>query len=840
MTDKPRSTPTNDPLPRRSARPLAPEKLRNRLDPSVIPHADSRGFSRKNGQAEFQPRAMQALRMALMIPGNEYNVFLAGEPGQGRTHFVRKFLAPEAAKRPVPSDWLYLHNFNDPDRPLAVSLPAGQGRVFKTGLAKALSDVRSAIAARFDQESYRRKHETLFKRFSAKRDSIFSKMEEMARGKGFALDMDDSGGLTIMPLIGGKVMGDEEYGRLAPARRKMLKSKGERLLGEIGVFVRKLTQSEQGFRQGELKLHREIAQASLGEHLGPLRRDFAQHPRLMEQLDAIEKDILENVDSYLPRDEAGAADLPAPGAQPPGSHQGPHQEPHQAHTPADDTSYRHEVNLFVDNGPGAADKSGAPVILEDHPTAFNLLGSIERESELGAFYTDFTLVRAGSLHRANGGFLILNVEDLLGNQGSWEGLLRALRLGRLRMEDPGDSEQVRVRTIEPEPIELSLRIILVGTDEAYEALLGADDRFRKHFKLKAHLQGTAARTAAHIRNYLASLCGIIEKAGLPPFTREALARLVDHASRLAEDQKRLSLSFTQVRARMMEAAAIARMDNRELVEAADLARAVAEHDFRANLFEEEFMADYDREIIKVATGGTAVGRANGLSVTLFGDYEFGLPHQISCTVGVGHGGILDLEREAQLGGPIHTKGMMIIKSYLVRLFAQDKPIVLTGSLCFEQNYAGVEGDSASGAELASLLSALSGAPIDLSLAFTGAVSQSGAIMAVGGVSRKVEGFFEVCRRRGLTGRQGVLFPADNAVHLMLKDEVVEAVAAGRFHLYPVATIEQAMTILTGRTAGTRRKDGRYPPGTLYQMVDARLAELTRLAASAENPRKRRG
>jgi len=282
------------------------------------------------------------------------------------------------------------------------------------------------------------------------------------------------------------------------------------------------------------------------------------------------------------------------------------------------------------------------------------------------------------------------------------------------------------------------------------------------------------------------------------------------------------------------------MDGRELVEAADLARAVAEHDFRSNLFEEEFMADYDREIIKVATGGRAVGRANGLSVTLFGDYEFGLPHQISCTVGVGHGGILDLEREAQLGGPIHTKGMMIIKSYLVRLFAQDKPLVLTGSLCFEQNYAGVEGDSASGAELAALLSALSGASIDLSLAFTGAVSQSGAIMAVGGVNRKVEGFFEVCRRRGLTGHQGVLFPADNAVHLLLKDEVVEAVRAGKFHLYPVATIEQAMTLLTGLPAGTRRKDGRYTPGSLYSMVDARMTELTRLAAQAEKPRNKRG
>jgi len=382
-------------------------------------------------------------------------------------------------------------------------------------------------------------------------------------------------------------------------------------------------------------------------------------------------------------------------------------------------------------------------------------------------------------------------------------------------------------------------IILVGTDEAYETLLNGDDRFRKHFKLKAHLQATVERKAGNIRHYLAALRGIIDAGKLPPFSREALAGLVDHASRLAEDQKRLSLTFTQLRDRMVEAAALARADGRELVEAADLSRAVAEHDFRANLFEEEFMADYDREIIKVATGGQAVGRANGLSVTLFGDYEFGLPHHISCTVGVGHGGILDLEREAQLGGPIHTKGMMIIKSCLTRLFAQDKPLVLTGSLCFEQNYAGVEGDSASGAELAALLSALSGAPIDLSLAFTGAVSQSGAIMAVGGVSRKIEGFFEVCRRRGLTGRQGVLFPADNAVHLMLKDEVVEAVRAGKFHLYPVASIEQAMTILTGLPAGTRRKDGRYTPGSLYSMVDARLAELTRQAALAERPRKGR-
>lgn len=530
-------TKKSQPILARAAHPLPPEKLRNRLDPATLPYEDSRKVPRKSGQAVFQPRAMQALRMAIMIPGLEYNVFVAGEPGQGRTHFVRQFLKPEAAKRPAPCDWIYLHNFEDEDRPLAVSLPAGQGRVYKTALAKALADVRLAISASFDQDAYRRKHETLFKRFSATRDSIYSKMETMARDKGFALDMDDNGGLTIMPMVGGKVMGDEEYGRLAPARRKLLKTKGERLLSDISVFLRKLAQSEQGFRQGEVKLHREIAKEALAERLAPLRKEHAATPRLVEHLAAVEKDILDNVETYLPRD-TGDKSASAPAA--PAAAHGQHPDTHSPAPGPDDISYRHEVNLFVDNSKAARERVGAPVIVEDHPTAFNLLGSIERESELGAFYTDFTLVRAGSVHRANGGFLIVNIEDLMGNQGSWEGLLRALRLGKLRMEDPADAEQARTRTIEPEPIPLDLKIILVGTDEAYEALLTNDDRFRKHFKLKAHLQGTVARHAASVRHYLSALCGIIDQAALPPFSREALAGLVDHASRLAEDQKLLT------------------------------------------------------------------------------------------------------------------------------------------------------------------------------------------------------------------------------------------------------------------------------------------------------------
>lgn len=336
-----------------------------------------------------------------------------------------------------------------------------------------------------------------------------------------------------------------------------------------------------------------------------------------------------------------------------------------------------------------------------------------------------------------------------------------------------------------------------------------------------------------MKRFVRVLGKIIHDSDLLPFDRDSLARVVDYASRLAEDQKKLSLRIPLVKEMMVEASALAKLDGKESVDLPALEEAISMKDFRSNLYEDEYMNEYDREVIKVETSGEGIGRANGLSVTLFGNYEFGLPHQISCTIGVGHGGILDLEREARMGGPIHTKGMMIIKNYLVGLFAQDKPIVLTGSLCFEQSYAGIEGDSASGAELAALLSGISGVPIKFDYAFTGAVSQSGTIMAVGGVSRKIEGFFEVCRRRGFNEKQGVLIPADNVVNLMLKNEVVQAVKNGEFHIYPVRTIEEAIYILTEMEAGVRGKDGKFPEGTLYRKADDRLAELARLASLHE-------
>jgi predicted ATP-dependent protease len=748
-----------------------------------------------------QPRALQALESALRIPKPGYNVFISGYPGLGRTYLVREFLTPRAADAPTPDDVVYLHNFDDPDRPKAIRLPAGQGKKLKNELATAVSALTKEIAARMEEETLARKRDALRKNFHEAKDELIQKIEEDANGRGFNVNLDEHGSISVYPLVEGKVVGEQDFERLDKTTRNTLRHKSDELVAGMTVTLRQIGRRERELRENERKLEREAVEGALKEILDPVAEHYAGAPALAEHFAAMREDILGNFESLLPQD--------------------PDRHKDQSSESPDDGLTNYEVNLFVSR----EENTGAPVVICDHPTPANLLGCIEREAELGALYTDFTLVKAGDLHRANGGFLILRMEDLKQNPDAWDGLLRSLLAGSSRIEDLGDSDQSRTKTIEPEPLPLNLKVMLVGTDEDYELLLAHEDRFPKLFKLKAQLQDTMERTPETIEMYLGQIGRIARCDDLPQFDREALAGLVDFASRDVEDQKRLSLRFPVLREVMIEAAALAE----NTVGRKHLDEALVDRRFRANLYEEEFHSDYDRELIKVKTKGSAVGRANGLSVTWIGDHEFGLPHQIACAVGVGHGGIMDLEREAELGGPIHTKGMMIIKSYLLEFFAQDKPLTLTGSLCFEQSYAEVEGDSASGAELAALLSALSGAAINLSLAITGAVSQSGAIMAVGGVNPKIEGFFRVCKRRGLTGSQGVIIPQDNVQHLMLADEVVEAVKAGTFHVYPVDSIEQVLEILTGKPAGAQRVNGKFPKGSIYRDVDDRLAQLAKLA-----------
>ncbi|WP_346667644.1 AAA family ATPase [uncultured Desulfovibrio sp.] len=805
--------------------PLPASRLHAIMDPARIPWEDSGSIPRpRNGAGSrnaFQPRFLQAMDLALAIQTPGYNIYVSGESNLGRTYTLLAYLEPQARKAALPPDLVYVNNFADPDSPLLLSLPAGQGRKLKESLSAAVEAISRELPRRFEGNTFMRQRAKLMDKFQQARNSLLSKMNSVAAHKGFNLDMDEGGSLTLYPLLKGKRLSDEEYESLDNAVRTKLKRRGETLVQTMAGFMRELSRAEESFHDDERDLERKVMEQVLDAELAPVCRRLLKAcacEGLESYFAALREDMLKNTDLFLPREAPAGT---------PGSGEAPH--PPQ-NLPPDPGLYRYGVNLFVDNGDG----SGAPIVVDDHPTSVNLLGCIERESEMGALVTDFTLIKAGSLHKANGGFLVLRIEDVLQHPGAWEGLMRALRSSQARIEDGGDMPDTAIRTkgINPQPLPLRLKVVLIGDEGLYETLLDNDERFAKLFRIKAQMSDSMDRSAAGIRFYLSAIARIAEEAGLPPFDRGALAWLVDLGSHLCEDQRKLSLKFPLLREQMIEAAALARMEGKDKVSGEILERAYAARTYRANLVEDIFMEEYDREMIKVCTSGSAVGQVNGLSVTLHGDFEFGLPHRISCTVGVGHEGIIDLEREAELGGPIHTKAMMILKSFLTDMFARKKPLMLSGSLYFEQSYAGIEGDSASGAELIALLSALADVPVRLDLAMTGAVNHSGQILAVGGVTRKIEGFYKVCARHGLTGTQGVIIPHDNVDHLMLSPEVLEAVENKRFAIYPVRRIDEALTLLTGMPCGRRRKNATFTPGSLYALVDNRLDQLGDYAQNA--------
>lgn len=801
--------------------PLPSSRLHATYDPALIPVDDSTQFklAAAKGRLPYQDRAMKALDLALNIKASGFNVYLAGSTNLGKSHIIRNYLTPVAKKLPTPRDLVYVHNFHDPEKPVLIALPQGQGRKFREQMQEVLKSVCAHMETKIHGAGYMKQRALLVESYHSERNKLLDRMNTLAADKGFTLDFDEGGNITLFPVVEGKRVGDEEFSRMDMEVQRSLKNKSADLVQSMSGFVQELTRTEEGFQDKEKDLEKAVLSQVLVQDMKPLTDRLLKlcsqakledsAAKLSDYFAELHKDMLESTQSLLapkPKQEAGQ-----PASQ------------SQTSWSRDEVLSRYRVNLFVDNG----GQKGAPIILEDHPTASILLGCIERESELGALVTDFTLIKSGSLHRANGGFLVLRMDDLLHYPVAWEGLLRSLRTGMARMDENSELPETAMRSkgLRPDPVPLDVKVILIGDEFVYEGLLDADERFGKLFRIKAELADVMPRNAAGIRMYLNAVCRIVEADNLPPFDRTALAWLVELGSHICEDQKRLSLKFPIIREYMVEAAALARMEGASVVTGAILEKTYAARTYRVNLVEDIYMEEYDRNMIRVETKGKAVGQVNGLAVTTYGNFEFGLPHRISCTVGVGHDGITDLEREAELGGPIHTKAMMILVSYLTGVFASKKPLSLSGSLFFEQSYAGIEGDSASGAELAALLSALAEVPIRLDLAFTGAVSHSGQIMAVGGVTQKVEGFFKVCSRQKLTGTQGVILPADNVDQLMLAPNVLEAVDAGKFAVYPVRTIEEALLLLTGMPAGRRRKDGTFTRGSLYEKVDKRLTKL---------------
>lgn len=801
-------------------KPIAWERLRPAFDPArlewddssqINPHKSARGVL-----SVFQPRAAKALDLALRIKDSAYNVYIAGEPGLGRMELLLSLLKPRAQKMDPPPDLVYVYNFDNPNTPSLLSLPAGQGKKLKKLINELIENIEPELEKILSAPHFQRERARILESFSAKKSGALAAMRSMASENGLSLDFDNEEGIILTPYADDIKRDAGGSGPAAEVQNPQSKKINSQAARNLFLHALSLNKIDDLRHQKESELERAAMEEALARLFPALEKKLlakTANPKLETYLNALKKDLLNNSAFFL------AGNDPVKGGERAGL-----------------APPRYAVNVFVDN----SETRGAPVIVEDNPASCNLLGCMEREGEMGALVADFTLIRAGSLQKANGGFLVLHAEDILRHPLSWEALLRALGSSSIKIEDSPELPDIAVRTrsLAPEPLKLNLKVILIGSDELLEDLPAYDERFARLFRARAHINDQAARNSANIKLYLLRAAQIISEAGLPVFDRGALARLVDLGSRLCEDQKKLSLKFPQIRSYMMEAAALAQSQGQDIVSGEILDKACAERDFRENLTEEAFLEEYGRQIIKLETSGQAVGQANGLSVIMSGDYEFGLPHRISCAVGVGNDGIIDLEREADLGGPIHTKAMLILKGYLTRMFAKKKPLILNASLYFEQSYAGVEGDSASGAELAALLSAIAEAPIRLDLAFTGALGHSGRIMAVGGVTKKIEGFYKICAQKGLTGTQGVIIPYDNADHLTLSSEIQESVKNNKFFIYPARNIEEALELLTGLPAGRAHKDGSFTKGSLFDLVDRRLERLGFSAQRAfHRPRK---
>lgn len=751
-----------------------------------------------------QERAVRALNFGLGLKRTGYNVFVTGPQGSGRSTHARQIALARAREEPVPGDWVYVYNFRSPDRPLALHLPPGMGLKLAEGMDLLVAELRVRIPRAFGSEEYQRQRGNLLQSAQDRSNALLTEVEQAAREHGFALRR-SSAGLVSVPLTGAEPLSAEEFARLPPARREEIEARAREVQALVEETLRRIRAVEKEAREAVEALDRQVALLVVRPAMAELREAFAAFPRVLEFLDAVEADLLKNIDLFREQEgEAGGPLLPL------------------VRLPQEARFHRYKVNPFVTH----EGEQGAPVVVETNPTYYNLFGKIEYRNHLGALVTDFTMIKPGAVHRANGGYLILQAQDLLTSFMSWEALKRVLKTGEAKVEDLGESFRlVPAAGLNPEPIPVQLKVILIGHPLLYHLLYLYDEDFGKLFKIKADFATDMPRTPENVRTYVSFIAGQARERGLLPFHRDAVARILQHSSRLAEDRNKLSLRLHEIIDLMVEASAWASQEGRSMVTGHDVRRAVAEKVYRSNLLEERIFERIRDGQVLVDVTGEAVGQVNGISVIDLGDYTFGKPTRITARVYLGDEGILDIERESKLSGNIHHKGVLILAGYLGGEYARDHPLSLSARLVFEQLYEEVEGDSAASAELYALLSALSGLPIRQGIAVTGSVNQRGEIQPVGGVTEKVEGFFAACRLKGLTGEQGVIIPAQNLGNLILQEPVLEAVAAGRFHIWAIRHVDEGIEILTGVPAGKRGPDGTFPPDTVHGRVQARLREM---------------
>jgi lon-related putative ATP-dependent protease len=771
--------------------------LRAACDPASLPFTTTAELPVLDGMVG-QARAVDATAFGIGMRRAGYNFFVAGSARTGKTSTMRRVLTRTATGEAIPPDYCYVYNFADPYRPVALELPAGRGPELATEMAHLVQESQARLPRAFESEEFERQKSRILEELGRAQQAELGKIEEDARAAGF-LVVKTPGGLGVAPASGGEPLTPAQFAGLQEAEREAIKTRGQELEAQLDRTLRQLRQHEREARAAHDTLVRDVAAAAVRQLVRELAERFAGLPSVERYLTSVQEDMVAHAEEFRHLEDARPAlpFLPPPGA----------------------FLDRYRVNVLVDR----SGTTGAPVVFEPNPTHSNLVGRLEHRVHLGSLVTDFTLIKPGALHRANGGYLILEAIDVLRTFMAWDTLKKALKSQAVRIEDPVDEFRlVSTVSLAPEPIPLAIKVVLIGSPVIYHLLYSLDEDFRELFKVQVDFDDSFPRTPEFELLCARFVGAVCRDEGLPAFSVDGVAKLIEHSSRLVADQGRLTARLGELLDVVREAAYWAGQRSHPAVSGEDVSHAVRQKTYRASLMEERMGRLIAEGTILIATEGDAVGQVNGISVAAFGDHAFGRPARITARTYSGEPGVIDIEREAKLGGPIHSKGVMILTGFLAGRYARERPLALSASIAFEQQYSEVEGDSASSAELYALLSSLAGIPLAQCLAVTGSVNQRGEVQPVGGINEKIEGFFDVCRQRGLTGRHGVLIPEGNVRHLMLREDVVEAVRGGQFRIHAVSTIDEGLALLSGREAGERGADGRFPEGSFNAAVDAAL------------------
>ncbi len=756
-----------------------------------------------------QPRAVEAVHFGVGIKQHGYNIYAMGPSGMGKRSLVMRFFEEQAKRQPTPNDWCYVYNFERPHQPHALSLPPGKGLDFQKDMERFVEELRSNLSAAFESDDYRARRQVIEQEVQENQEKSLEQLQQQAQEQNIAM-VRTPNGLVFAPVRNGEVLSPEEFRNLPQEEREKMGADLESFQKELQKILQQVPVVQRQIRDRINELNQEVTRYSVGGLTKELKDRYADIPEVLEYLDDVQKDVVENARNFLSEDTPD--NLPDSLATAIAARAQVQQQAFLNH-------YR--VNLIVDHHAS----EGAPVVYEDNPTMQNILGRVEHMAQMGALFTDFTLIKPGALHAANNGYLVLDIRKVLQQPYTWEAMKRSLQSSQIRIESVEQMfSLISTVSLEPEPIPLNVKIALLGDRNLYYTLSSLDPDFGELFKVLADFDEQMDRDEDSQLRYAQVIARMVRDDHLMPFNRQAVARVIEHSARLVEDSQKLYTGFRDIANLLREASYWGEQNGSQVVTAQDVQKAIDMQTYRADRLRERIQDTILRGVYLIDTQSAKIGQVNGLSVIQLGGFSFGRPSRITASVRMGKGDLVNIEREVDLSGPIHSKGVLILAGLLGDRYTRELPLSLSASLVFEQSYGEVDGDSASSAELYVLLSAIAGIPIKQSLAVTGSINQHGEVQAIGGANEKIEGFFDICKARGLTGDQGVLIPASNVENLMLRQDVIDAVEAGKFSIFPVSSVDQGIELLTGIPAGEPDDEGQYPPDTVNGRVMARLQE----------------